>query len=93
MKAIDAIFNRRSIRKFEDKVIPKETIEKIKPIVKKMDKYNKQFMKIIKMLFKFNIMQIKVIMKKIINKEKIPILLFSKSFLLKEICVDTQIIK
>ncbi|WP_330650057.1 nitroreductase family protein [uncultured Intestinibacter sp.] len=29
MKAIDAIFNRRSIRKFEDKVIPKETIEKI----------------------------------------------------------------
>ena len=53
-----------------------------------MDKYNKQFMKIIKMLFKFNIMQIKVIMKKIINKEKIPILLFSKSFLLKEICVD-----
>ena len=35
-----------------------------------MDKYNKQFMKIIKMLFKFNIMQIKVIMKKIINKEK-----------------------
>ena len=29
MKAIDAILNRRSIRKFKDKPIPREIIEKV----------------------------------------------------------------
>ena len=75
--------------------IKREIREKINPVDSRRIKYIIILMKINNKLFKLKFKNTanKHITKKIINKDNIPTLLFLKSFLLKEICDDTENIK